>query len=94
MGIEELIGKTLNLEVFPNPTNGNALIKFDLLNPQTLNFELVDLLGNQINNYEKSFQAGSHELNLAELKENISPGMYFFKCSIGNYNETLRILVH
>lgn len=94
LGIEELIGKTLNLQVFPNPTNGNALIKFDLLNPQTLNFELVDLLGNQINNYDISFQAGSHELNLSELKENISPGMYFIKCSIGNYNETLRILVH
>ena len=94
LGIEELIGKTLNLEVFPNPTNGNALIKFDLLNPQTLNFELVDLLGTQIHDLEKLYQAGSHELNLSELKENISPGMYFFKCSIGNYNETLRILVH
>lgn len=94
LGIEELMGKTLNLEVFPNPTNGNASIKFDLLNPQTLNFELVDLLGTQIHHLEKLYQSGSHELNLSELKENISPGMYFIKCSIGNYNETLRILVH
>ena len=36
IGINELLAETLNLEIFPNPNNGNAAIKFNVLTPQVI----------------------------------------------------------
>ena len=94
IGIEELLSRTLNFEVFPNPTSGNAAIKFNLLETQTVQLELTDVLGTKICKKLSNFKTGTHEINLSELKESLNPGMYFISCTVGNYKETIRVLVY
>ena len=94
LGTEELIARTLNLEVFPNPTSGNATIKFNLLENQKIQLELTDVLGMRVYKQLENFKAGTHQINLKELKESLNPGMYFISCTIGNYKETIRVLVY
>jgi PKD repeat protein len=94
LSVNELIAKTLDLNVAPNPNNGNALITFNMLQPQTINFHLVDLLGNTIISYQDEFNTGQHKINLANLNSEIKPGLYFLKCTIGDYSETQQVIVH
>ena len=94
IGIEELIAETLNLEVYPNPNNGNASVKFNVLNPQTIQLELVDILGNSIHKNSANYKTGEYILDLVDFKENLNPGMYFLNCTIGNYKETQRVLIY
>ena len=94
IGINELLAETLNLEVFPNPTNGNAAIKFNVLSPQIIQMELVDVLGNSINSITENYKTGQHNISLNTFSKNIKPGMYFINCTIGNYRETKRVIVY
>ena len=94
LGLEEMLSKTLNLEVYPNPNNGNASIKFNVLNPQTIQLELVDILGNSMYKNTSNYKAGQYIIDLREFKTNLKAGMYFLNCTIGNYKETQRIVVY
>ena len=91
---EELIFNNLHLEVFPNPSYGNAYIKFNLLNPHMVELKLIDFLGKEISSLSSNFNAGQQQLNLDILKHNLKPGLYFLNCIIGNYKETQRIIVY
>ena len=94
IAINELIAETLNLEVYPNPSTGNASIKFNVLNPQTIQLELVDILGNRIHKNTADYKAGSYKVNLTDFKANLNAGLYFIKCTIGSYTETIRVIVY
>tara|TARA_B100000780_G_C20989557_1_gene395699 strand:- start:242 stop:826 length:585 start_codon:yes stop_codon:yes gene_type:complete len=94
IGVNELVTETLNLEVFPNPNNGEASIKFNVLNPKTIQLELVDILGNVIHRNTDIYKAGQHKLSLADFKSNLNAGMYFMNCTIGTYKETIIVVVY
>lgn len=94
LGINELVAETLNLEVYPNPNNGEASIKFNVLNPQAIQLELVDVLGNVIHRNTDTYKAGQYQLSLADFKENLNAGMYFMNCTVGTYKETIRVVVY
>ena len=94
IGLNELIAETLNLEVYPNPSTGNAAIKFNVLNPQTIQLELIDILGNRIHKNTDDYKAGSYKMNLSNFKANLNAGLYFIKCTIGSYTETIRVVVY
>ena len=94
IGLNELIAETLNLEVYPNPTTGNASIKFNVLNPQSIQLELVDILGNRIHKNTADYKTGSYKMNLTDFKANLNVGFYFIKCTIESYTETIRVVVY
>lgn len=94
LSVNELIAKTLDLNVAPNPNNGNAFITFNMLQPQTIDFHLVDLLGNTIISYQDEFKTGQYKINLANLNSEIKPGLYFLKCTVGDYSETQQVIVY
>jgi len=91
---EELTVNNLHLEVFPNPSYGDAHIKFNLLNPHMVELKLIDVLGKEISSLSSNFNAGQHQLNLDVLKPKLKPGLYFLNCNIGNYNETQQVIVY
>ena len=91
---EELTVNNLHLEVFPNPSYGDAHIKFNLLNPHMIELELIDVLGKEISSLSSNFNAGQHQLNLDALKPKLKPGLYFLNCIIGNYKETQQVIVY
>lgn len=92
--VNELIKQTLNLNVSPNPNNGNASIKFNVLQAQTVELILLDLLGNVIISHKDLYNTGQHKVDLQKLNSEIKPGLYFLKCTVGDYSETQQVIVH
>ena len=71
-----------------------GMLQFNVLNPQTIQLELVDVLGNSIHKNISNYKTGEYIIDLADFKENLNAGMYFLNCTIGNYRETQRVIVY
>ena len=93
LNIDEFTANNLNLEIFPNPNNGNAQLSFNLLNPFTIEIRLVDVLGNELSVNQHNLKSGLHSIDLQSLKEDIKPGMYFLHFSLGSYTQTKQVLI-
>ena len=94
LSIEELTAANIHLEVFPNPSDGNAVIQFNLLNPHKVELQLLDVLGKQICSINNTYRSGQHQLDLKALKSDLKPGLYFLNCMIGNFKETQQVIVY
>lgn len=94
ISLEELTANNLHLEVFPNPSYGDAHIQFNLLNPYLVELKLINILGKEISTLSSNFNAGQHQLNLDVLKPDLKSGIYFLHCMIGNYKETKQVIVY
>lgn len=74
-GIEE-VESVSNAILFPNPTNDNATMFFDLTQVEDINFEVVNTMGQQV--YVKSFGnmiSGNHRVEIPASE--LVPGFYF-----------------
>ena len=80
--------------MFPNPSYGDAYIKFNILNPHLVELKLIDVLGKEISTLSSNFNAGQYQLNLEVLKPKLKTGLYFLHCIIGDYKETQQIIVY
>lgn len=94
LSLEELTANNLHLEVFPNPSYGDAHIQFNLLNPYPVELKLIDVLGKEISTLSSNFNAGQHKLNLDVIKPDLKSGIYFLHGMIGNYKETKQVIVY
>lgn len=74
-GIQE-VESVSNAILFPNPTNDNATMFFDLTQAEDINFEVVNTMGQQV--YVKSFGnmiSGNHRVDIPASE--LAPGFYF-----------------
>jgi PKD repeat protein len=65
-----------SFHVFPNPSQGDATIEFDLLLGAEVKLLLTNIYGQSVGAISQSFKAGAHNLKLSELNNSISPGVY------------------
>ena len=81
IGIDELMGIS-NLNVFPNPAQGETNVRFNLTNAMPLVWEIADASGRVAlqGSYTGGLGVGTINLNVASL----SPGMYLLRLSNGN----------
>lgn len=83
---------TDNINVYPNPVNGDATIEFSLYNNSDVSVSLFDVLGKNIMNvFEGSLPTGSNKVNLNA--NNLVKGIYFVKIEAGNNVVTKKIMV-
>ena len=84
----------LNLNVYPNPTNGTVQVDFDLTDNQMVNMEISDLSGRTVyaimNNEE--FFMGSNRV-VADLTS-LNNGLYLVKISTSNGVSTHKIFLN
>ena len=80
--------------MFPNPSYGDAYIKFNLLNPNNVELELINILGKEISTLSSNYNTGQHQLSLDILKPKLKPGLYFLNFIIGDYKETQQVVVY
>lgn len=82
---------------YPNPFNGKTIIRYSLQSTENLNFELYNILGEQIFFENLGYMSkGSHEylLNTAELKSTpLTSGIYFYVFSTSNKRETHKLVL-
>lgn len=79
------------LRTFPNPTDGNATISFNLNNQDNIKITLFDLLGNPvITPFDGYLNYGYHSINF-ETKQ-LSPGLYQLKIHTGKEVYTTKLI--
>ena len=90
--VEKKLATRLAMQAFPNPASGQCTLSFSLDQPQTLQFSLRNLIGQQLLKYPaQSFPAGEHTQSLA--LSGISPGLYFLTLESEEGTASLQIML-
>ena len=77
---------------YPNPFNPSTTIKYNLPTEAQVKLEIYDILGRQIATLEDGQKpAGYHQI--VWDASDMSSGVYFYKLTAGNYNETRRMML-
>lgn len=71
------VGEQQEQILYPNPTNGNLTYQFSSSVPGMLNWQLVDINGNEIINKSEYFNLGDNTLNLNI--SHLTNGIYYLK---------------
>ncbi|MCX6312556.1 MAG: peptide-N-glycosidase F-related protein [Bacteroidetes bacterium] len=85
-----ILTNQLDLNVYPNPTDGHVFIDVNLLKRDDGLIEIYDMLGNSVYTHEfKSLTAESVEVDLSSF----SSGMYFVKLNTGDQSVTRKLIL-
>jgi hypothetical protein len=92
LGTDHSLGLVSNLHAFPNPTNGQFLLEFDLLQATSLLIEALDPLGRCLVTVSENgfFQKGKHQLKVDASQW--PPGIYFLHCQIEGHSVFKKIM--
>ncbi|WP_439880713.1 CehA/McbA family metallohydrolase [Pontibacter sp. MBLB2868] len=91
LGVDEELSKTARLSVWPNPTQGNINVSFDLLKRENVWVRVLGLTGKVVSEELLSGASGHIEkqLNLASA----SQGLYILQVQIGSKTISKKIVV-
>jgi hypothetical protein len=91
-GIENLVKENINSQIFPNPFQTTATIKFSVPSQSPVKLELFDLSGKKIETLAEGIkQAG--EYTVPVNNRSYVSGMYFYRLQIGDAAETKKLIV-
>lgn len=77
VGLEE--NQIANLQLFPNPAKAETKLSFTLASEKELSIEVIDLLGNTVQEVSKQmFDAGNQELSI-QLNNDLPAGVYLVR---------------
>jgi len=79
-----------NLSLFPNPTENEAQLNFNLTNQQPINIEVYDLTGKKV--YAQNLGLSVGEINHTIKMQNQSNGLYLVRIIAGSETTTLRLV--
>lgn len=89
-GLEEM--ELTNAQLYPNPTDGELNVEFNLNYAQATELLIVDLTGKEIASHAVSGQAGK---NVAFLNvDTLSSGVYFLKINVDGVSHQMRFVIH
>ncbi|MFH0893365.1 MAG: T9SS type A sorting domain-containing protein [Bacteroidota bacterium] len=92
--IDEEVLQNLNFNIWPNPSDGNSTLSFDLIAMQKVKIELFDMLGRNLKTFvNKDLGQGSYKYDL-HSSDTGTPGIYLIKLTVGNNIITKRIVVN
>lgn len=77
--------------VYPNPSEGELNVQFNVLTAQNVNVSVVDVLGNVLSQYVIQAAEGSNTVVLST--EAMASGMYFVRVGQGEQINTLQFVV-
>ena len=78
--------------MFPNPTTGALTVNFDLSNAATVNFTVMNLLGETVLSTSKGFGAGAQQ-NVLDLSS-LSNGSYMVNILADGMVATRKVTVN
>lgn len=83
VGIGEVTAQSMNLSLFPNPTDANSTLNFTLANNANVNVAVYDLMGrNVMDVFAGNETAGAHSYEVNA--EKLASGVYMLKVSLDN----------
>jgi hypothetical protein len=82
----------VDLQVYPNPMNDNATIRFSLEEYADVSVRLYDLIGKEVRSFEVGgVSAGVNEVSLE--KGDLNPGLYMLVLDVDGTTEVTRIAI-
>ena len=92
VGIED-INESVNLNIYPNPVNDNAIISFSLITPTDVKIDLFDVLGRNVKTISQgSLAEGDHKINFN--KNGLKAGIYFIHLNLNNSTVVKPVVVY
>lgn len=80
----------LDVQLFPNPNDGDFRLRLDQLNFESLNLEVVDVMGRRVHAEQINVVTGKLE---KDFKLNLPFGLYFLRMQHGQANRVVRFVV-
>ncbi len=74
---------------YPNPFNAKTLISFALPVASDVNVSIYNLTGQLVESMSGRYEAGAHSITWDA--SNVSSGVYFYKVSAGEFNQTMKM---
>ena len=85
---------TGNSRVFPNPSNGQITLAFELDSREKLDVSLLDLNGRKLSGLiHQQYDKGLHEIHL-NLSSTLQPGIYLLDVLTGQAREVHKLVIH
>ena len=93
LSVDDIAKNIFELKGYPNPSNNEAVIQFNMPNGSNLKMSVYNLLGAHITTLvdNESYSAGVHSVKWNT--SNINSGLYFLKLEAGNSSQTLKMMV-
>jgi hypothetical protein len=97
--------KSPQLEVHPNPSSGNVVVKYGLSGKASISLKLYDISGRPVKTLvDGEEEAGSHSVSFSARggsrghTKDLTPGIYFAKLSVsdgaeGNHESTKKLIL-
>ncbi len=91
VGIDENFANQIGLSVFPNPSQGNAELTFDMLKQGNVEINVLDVVGrNCAKIMAGNLQAGSHSYKIGE---ELNAGIYFVELVSDGKKATQKLII-
>jgi PKD repeat protein len=92
VGVDE-ISNNLHFNVYPNPSEDNTVIAFNLTETQKTDITIYDVVGRSAATiYSGDLAAGEHQYAIAD-KAKLAAGVYFVKLNVAGENFTQKLIV-
>ena len=79
--------------MYPNPASQHVSIRYELLQPATVEIELFDMLGNKVKTISsqshQDINKYTHTINISDL----SLGVYFVNVKVDNTETILKLII-
>jgi hypothetical protein len=95
VGINSPTGEVASLNVFPNPSNGEFMVSYNLPKESLVKISLLDLAGRELSQLvNESEPAGNHEqsINTSALKQ-ITTGIYMLRIEANGQTYIRKIVI-
>ncbi len=91
---EEVLTSSMDIVAFPNPTNGEVNIRYNLSEKSQVSLTILDISGRVVyeNSDDKLISKGSHTFTWDA--NTVDSGIYFYKITIGEKTVTRKIVVN
>ncbi|MES2591811.1 MAG: M43 family zinc metalloprotease [Bacteroidota bacterium] len=92
-GMEDDLSKTIDFNVYPNPSEKNTIISFSTFNKQKVELKIFDVVGRQVSSFVNGdLNAGEHQYSISENTD-LSAGVYFIILSVDKQHFTKKLIV-
>jgi PKD repeat protein len=91
-GISDEIRSSINLAVYPNPTEKDATVSFDMIQNDNVTLNVTDIVGRQVYSLQnQKLDSGNHQIQLNTLSEK---GVYFVNLIIGQEHFVKKLVIN
>ena len=91
VGLEDIIGIAQGMQLYPNPSNGQFTLRFDLKAPAAVQLRLLDMLGRTV--YQNKEQAASGRFAKAVNLSSAKAGIYMLQVEIAGKTTTAKVVI-